>query len=182
MIRWSKTALTGHARHRQFADDDTDADDGATLTVSAVNGSSDDVGVGIAGAYGCSVEIFHWAPTSTTWTTATLAANTLPEGATATDDVRLPTVTERRHGDLTSTTLTIHITGATDDAASIGVVSGGDYAVTEAAAPPMPRQAVRTHRASLRSATSTRARTIARRRGSLSGTVRPFTFDTTTGE
>ena len=97
-------------------------------------------------------------------------ADPLTAGQSVTD-----TLTVHSADGTASQDIIVNITGA-NDAASIGVVSSGDYAVTEAGGTANATAAMDAS-GQLRSATSTPARTF-RDAGSLSGTYGTFTFDT----
>src|SRR5438477_601516 len=90
---------------------DTDVDAGATRTVSAVNGAGTNVGTAVAGTYG-SVTILSDGSYSYALNNADPDTNALAQGQVATD--QLPSFPTRRSSDLSSTTLTITITGTND--------------------------------------------------------------------
>ena len=92
---------------------DSDRDSGDSLTVTAVNGSSGNVGGNVAGTYGT----LHLNADGSYTYTANAALDALPSGSNPTD-VFTFTVSDG-HGGNVPTTLTFNITGA-DDAPVIG--------------------------------------------------------------
>lgn len=101
---------------------DTDVDAEATRTVSAVNGTSGNVGAAVSGTYGA-VNIASDGSYTYTLDNADTDTNALAQGASATDVFNYNITDE--FGAVSSSTLTINITGTNDAPVAVADVNSG---------------------------------------------------------